>query len=91
MGIFFWFIGESMEQNVMDGILIDIVAEFLQPQNMKILDSQKLGSSIFFSFAIGVLNNDDVNDEKIENLKYCIRWIQDHKDLFEHYGEKDEV
>ena len=80
-----------MEHDTIDAILIDIVAEFLQPEAMKILDSQKLGSSIFFSFAQGVLNNDDINEEKLENLQYCIDWIQEHRDLFEHYGEKDEV
>lgn len=78
-----------METDEIDRILIDIVAEFLKPENMKILDSQKLGSSIFFSFAQGVLNNDDINDEKISNLMYCIQWIQDHRDVFEHYGEKE--
>ena len=37
-----------------DFILIDIVKEFTKPENQSILNSQKLGSSIFLSFSDGV-------------------------------------
>ena len=48
-----------MQDEEIDAILIDIVQEFVKPENQKQLDHQKLASSIFYSFAIGVLNNNE--------------------------------
>ena len=55
-----------MDTDDIDLILIDIIKEFTQPENLHILDSQKLASSIFFSFAVGVLKNDDDVEEKLK-------------------------
>ena len=55
--------------------------------NKKQLDHQKLASSIFYSFAIGVLNNDDNNDEKIANLQYVVEWLQDSEEILAGYNE----
>lgn len=81
-----------MEEYDIDLILIEIIKEFTKEENLKILDSQKLGSSIFFSFAQGVLNNEDDNDEKVRNLIYCTEWLRDHDKLLENFnnGDKDE-
>ena len=80
-----------MDTDDIDLILIDIIKEFTQPENLYILDSQKLASSIFFSFAVGVLKNDDDVEEKLENLKYCMSWILDHEDLLKNFkGESNE-
>ena len=70
-----------------DAILIDIVEEFLKPKNQQQLEHQKLASSIFYSFAIGVINNDEYDSEKISNLQYVIEWLQDNKDLLAGYNE----
>lgn len=78
-----------MDTSDIDFILIDIVKEFTKPENQLILNSQKLGSSIFFSFADGVLRNDENNDDKIDSLVYCMQWIRDHESMFKNYGEKN--
>ena len=71
-----------MNEDEIETILLKIVSEFVKPENQKQLDNQKLASSIFYSFAIGVLNNDEYEIDKIEDLKYVIEWLQDHeKDL----------
>lgn len=75
-----------MNDDDIDVILIDIIKEFTQKENLKILDEQKLASSIFFSFALGVLNNDDDEIEKLDNLQYCVEWLRDHEDLLNNFG-----
>ena len=80
-----------MDTDDIDLVLIDIIKEFTQPENLHILDSQKLASSIFFSFAVGVLKNDDDVEEKLKNLKYCMAWILDHEDVLKNFkGESNE-
>ena len=80
-----------MDTDDIDLILIDIIKEFTQPENLHILDSQKLASSIFFSFAVGVFKNDDDVEEKLKNLKYCMSWILDHEDILKNFkGESNE-
>ena len=64
-----------------DKILLEITEEFLKPQNQILLDNQKLASSIFYSFTIGVLNNDEYDSEKISNLQYVIEWLKENEDL----------
>lgn len=70
-----------MQDEEIDAILIEIVQEFVKPENQKQLDHQKLASSIFYSFAIGVLNNNEYEDEKISDLQYVIEWLQDNEEL----------
>lgn len=79
-----------MDTDEIDLILIDIVKEFTKPEAQEILNSQKLGSSIFFSFSEGVFNNEEDNDDKIDSLVYCMQWIREHESLFKNYGEKNE-
>ena len=69
-----------MQNEEIENILLEIVSEFIKPKNQKQLDNQKLASSIFYSFAIGVLNNDEYEIDKIEDLKYVIEWLQDHEE-----------
>ena len=76
-----------MIEEDIDEILLKITEEFIKPQNKKQLDHQKLASSIFYSFAIGVLNNDDNNDEKIGNLQYVVEWLQDSEEILAGYNE----
>jgi hypothetical protein len=71
----------TMQDEEIDAILIDIVQEFVKPENQKQLDHQKLASSIFYSFAIGVLNNNEYEDEKIYDLQYVIEWLQNNEEL----------
>lgn len=75
-----------MEEDDIDLILIEIIKEFTKEENFPILDSQKLGSSIFFSFAQGVLKNDEDNDDKINNLIYCTQWLREHDKLLENFN-----
>ena len=70
-----------MQDEEIDAILIEIVQEFVKPENQHQLDHQKLASSIFYSFAIGVLNNNEYEDEKISDLQYVIEWLQDNEEL----------
>lgn len=83
-----------MHEDDIDLILIEIIKEFTKPDNLKILDSQKLASSIFFSFAQGVLHNEDDEEEKISNLVYCTEWLREHDKLLENFnsqtGDTDE-
>ena len=71
-----------MIEEDIDEILLTITEEFIKPQNKK-----QLASSIFYSFAIGVLNNDDNNDEKIANLQYVVEWLQDSEEILAGYNE----
>ena len=76
-----------MIEEEIDKILLEITEEFVKPKNRKQLDHQKLASSIFYSFAIGVLNNDDYDDEKIANLQYVVDWLQDNEEILAGYNE----
>ena len=64
-----------------DNIVLSIVQEFVKPENYHRLDEQKLASSIFYSFAIGVLNNNEIDEEKINNLQYVVEWLQEKKNI----------
>ena len=76
-----------MIEDEIDEILLEITKEFIKPKNQKQLDHQKLASSIFYSFAIGVLQNDDYDDEKLANLQYVVNWLQDNKKTLAGYNE----
>ena len=76
-----------MDEEHIDQILLEITEEFIKPKNRKQLDHQKLASSIFYSFAIGVLNNDDYDDEKLSNLRYVVDWLQDNEEILAGYNE----
>lgn len=80
----------TMDDEEIDKILIEIVQEFVKPENQKQLDHQKLASSIFYSFAIGVLNNDEFEDEKIYNLQYVIEWLQEKEDLLAGFNMRND-
>ena len=71
-----------MEPEYIDEILITIVKEFTKPQNFqRLIDEQVLANAIFYSFAVGALNNDEDVDETIEALKYVVEWIEDKEDI----------
>lgn len=70
-----------------DEILLHITEEFLQPKSQKLLEHQKLASSIFYSFAVGVINNDEYDSEKISNLEYVIQWLKDNEEILAGYNE----
>lgn len=80
-----------LEEDI-DEILLKIVEEFVKPENQNQLDHQKLASSIFYSFAIGVLQNDEFADDKIEDLVYVIEWLHEKEDLLAGFNarQKDE-
>lgn len=70
-----------MNDEEIESILLKIISEFVKPENQKQLDNQKLASSVFFSFAIGVLNNNEYEIEKIDNLLYVVDWLREHEDV----------
>ena len=71
-----------METEDIDNILIEIVKEFTKPQNFqRIMDEQVLANAIFYSFAIGALNNNDDDEDTVEALKYVIDWIENKEHL----------
>ena len=80
----------TMQDEEIDAILIEIVQEFVKPENQKQLDHQKLASSIFYSFAIGVLNNNEFEDEKIYDLQYVIEWLQSNEELLAGFNAKEQ-
>ena len=69
-----------MDEDQIEEILLQIVTEFVKPKNQKQLDNQKLASSIFFSFAIGVLNNNEYDTDKIDDLLYVVDWLHEHEE-----------
>lgn len=70
-----------MNDEEIEEILLQIVQEFVKPENQKQLDNQKLASSVFYSFAIGVLNNNEFDEDKISNLLYVVDWLQDNEEV----------
>ena len=78
-----------MNEEEIDDILITITEEFIKPENQKQLDNQKLASSIFYSFAIGTLNNNEFNDAKIDDLLYVIEWLQEHEDVLAGFNSEE--
>lgn len=77
-----------LEEDI-DAILLKIVEEFIKPENAQFIEEQKLASSIFYSFAIGTINGDEIVEEQINNLKYVIDWIHDHEDILKGYNMRD--
>lgn len=75
-----------MLEEEIDAILLKIVEEFIKPENSSFIEEQKLASSIFYSFAVGTLNGDEIVEEKIDNLKYVIDWIHDHENILKGYN-----
>lgn len=70
-----------MFEEDIEEILLKIVEEFVKPENQNQLDNQKLASSIFYSFAVGTLQNDEFAEDKINDLLYVIEWLQEKEDL----------
>lgn len=82
-----------MQPEEIDDILILITKEFVQPQNFKrLMNEQVLANAIFYSFAVGALNNNEDDYDTIEALKYVIEWIEDREDLLKGFRveENDE-
>ena len=40
-----------------------------------------MATSVFWSFALGVINNDEFSDDKIISLTYAIQWLRDNEKL----------
>ena len=71
-----------MESDYIDEVLIEIVKEFTKPQNFqRLVDEQVLANAVFYSFAVGALNNDEDDTDTIEALKYVIEWIEGKEHL----------
>ena len=70
-----------MNEEEIETILLEIVSEFIKPENQKQLDNQKLASSIFYSFAIGVLNNNEFDEDKISDLLFVVSWLKEQEDV----------
>lgn len=72
-----------MNNEEIDNILIEIVKEFIQPENFqRLMDEQVLANAIFYSFVVGRLKyaeNEEV--EAIEDIKYVQQWILDNEKL----------
>lgn len=69
-----------LEEDI-EEILLKIVEEFVKPENQEQLDNQKLASSIFYSFAVGTLQNNEFAEDKIDDLIYVIEWLQEREGL----------
>ena len=70
-----------MNEEDIEQILLEIIQEFVKPENQKQLDNQKLASSVFFSFAIRVLNNNEFEVDKINDLLYVVDWLREREDV----------
>lgn len=71
----------TMNDEEIEEILLQIVQEFVKPENQKQLDNQKLASSVFYSFAIGVLNNNEFEIDKINDLLFVVDWLKEKEDV----------
>ena len=81
-----------METEDIDNILIEIVREFTKPENFqRILEEQVLANAIFYSFAIGALNNNEDDSNTIQSLQYVTEWIEDKEDLLKGFGMNGET
>lgn len=82
-----------MDTEDIDNILIEIVKEFVQTENYtRIIDEQVLANAIFYSFAVGALNNDENEYDTIQSLLYVINWIEDNETIlkgFKLQGDND--
>lgn len=66
----------------MNNILINIVTSFKNDENAALyIFDQQLAQAIFFSFAVGVINNDEIDEEKIITLNNAIVWLREHESL----------
>lgn len=83
-----------MDTEDIDNILIEIVREFAQPDNYaRIINEQVLANAIFYSFAVGALNNNENEYDTIQSLLYVINWIEDNEKVlkgFKIQGDNDE-
>lgn len=83
-----------MDDEYIEEILIEITKEFTKPQNFKrLIEEQVLANAIFYSFAVGALNNDENDADTIYTLKYVIQWIEDKEHLLKGFkvkGDNDE-
>ena len=80
-----------MDNEYIEQILIEIVKEFTKPQNFnRLIDEQVLANAIFYSFAVGALNNDESDEETVDALKYVIQWIEDKEHLLKGFKVKGE-
>lgn len=83
-----------MDDEYIEEILIEIIKEFTKPQNFKrLIEEQVLANAIFYSFAVGALNNDENDADTIYALKYVIQWIEDKEHLLKGFkvkGDNDE-
>lgn len=70
-----------MNDEEIEEILLQIVQEFVKPENQKQLDNQKLASSVFYSFAIGVLNNNEFEIDKINDLLFVVDWLKEKEEV----------
>lgn len=78
-----------LEEDI-EEILLKIVEEFVKPENQEQLDNQKLASSIFYSFAVGTLQNNEFAEDKIEDLIYVIEWLQEKESLLAGFNTRFE-
>ena len=79
-----------MDDEYIEEILIEITKEFTKPQNFKrLIEEQVLANAIFYSFAVGALNNDEDEYETIEALRYVIQWIESKEHLLKGFKVDD--
>ena len=74
-----------MYDEEVEDILLSIIKEFVKTENKKFLDEQKLASSVFYSFAVGVLGNNELDEDKISSLLMAKRWLQEKEDILKGY------
>ena len=76
-----------MEPEQVDEILFEVVKEFTKKENFdRILKEQVLANAIFYSFAVGALNNDEDEYDTIESLQNAIQWIEDREHLLKGFS-----
>lgn len=76
-----------MEPEQVDEILFEVVKEFTKKENFdRILKEQVLANAIFYSFAVGVLNNNEDEYDTIESLQNAIQWIKDREHLLKGFN-----
>jgi hypothetical protein len=72
-----------MENEELRVIIEEVLDEISRPENRPAIEVQKLATALFYSVGLGILNNNDSDSEKVENLKFLASYIRVHDELMQ--------
>lgn len=72
-----------MENEELSLIIEEVLDEISRPEYMPEIEVQKLATALFYSVGLGILNNNDSDSEKVENLKFLADYVRIHDELMQ--------